>query len=100
MEEKNYEGKLKYRIDFKTIGFSNNRYGSKEYRFNDERHFENWLNKQMKSNSWKIIGHERIYETEKEFSAEDLYQAFLAGKNSKFESFKDWTDLYFKREIN
>ena len=100
MSQNEYNGKFKYRIDFKTLGAYSSKCGSKVYSFNDENHFNNWYKKQMGNPKWKIIGYERIYELEKEFSAEDLHQAFLAGKNPNVNSFKDWTDIYFKREIN
>ena len=87
--------KLKYKVEFKKNSGS---YQSKEYEFNDERHFDNWYKKQSSDNSYrKIVGFERIYEKEKNFSNDDLYQAFIAGAGQKFKGFEDWYKLYFKQ---
>ena len=88
---------IKYRIDFKS---ARGKYYSNEMEFNDERHFNNYVNKMSKDESkLKIIGMERIYGAEKEYTANDLQAAFNSGKSGKFNNFKEFCNNYFKRDI-
>lgn len=87
--------KIKYKVEFKN---KNGNYATKDYEFNDEQHFTNWYNKQIRDESYrKIVGFDRVYEETKEHSRNDLHQAFIAGKGETFATFEAWFKFYFKQ---
>ena len=89
---------IKYRIDLKST--RTGKYFSNEMDFNDERHFYNYVNKMSKDESKvKIVGMERIYGTNKEYTANDLQAAFNSGKSGQCKNFKEFCNNYFKRDI-
>lgn len=68
---------IEYEIDFvSTTSFSRKTW-KKKMEFNDERHFENYINKMSKDESkLKIIGFEKIASEEKEFSEADMKEIY------------------------
>lgn len=91
---------IKYRIEWEYFNSKpNNKYRSTVQEFNDERHFENFLNYCNKNQDYrKIIGHERHYEESKDYSANDLKAAFDFAKKGQG-TFQDFLKIYLKREL-
>ena len=85
--------KLIYRVDFQ------NKFGktkSQEYEFNDENHFNNWHQKQLKDESYrKIIGFEKVNKKDN-FDIHEIIQAFNIGRNTKL-TFAEWYEKTFKQ---
>lgn len=94
---------IKYNIQFKRSNFQMSSNGAgyyfKEYEFNDENHFNNWLNKQNKDQSYrKIIGYERIYSEAKQFSIQDAKKLWSAAASGKFQNFEEYYKFQFKKD--
>ena len=93
---------IKYNIQFKRTAFrasSASATYSKEYEFNDDKHFSNWLNKQYQDESYrKIIGYERVYSEEKLFSNSDAKKMWIDAITGKFSSFEEWYKFQFKKD--
>lgn len=90
---------VKYKINTCFQGPNGNKYYTEEKEFNDDKHFENYCAAIIRNGKVKLIGTERVYSQAKEFTMNDIKEAFLAGKFQKYESFDKWFNLYFKREI-
>lgn len=89
---------IKYKIEWNYFN-SKEKYRTTIQDFNDENHFQNFLNYCGKNESYrKVIGHERHYEEVKEFSANDLKSAFDFGKKNNI-SFETFLRQHFKREF-
>ena len=90
---------VKYKISFVSYGNPRGYYDTVK-EFNDERHFENYLNLCGKDESRrKVIGTEKIYSENKEFTTNDLREAFKAGKATDFNSFEEFYKNHFKRDL-
>lgn len=82
---------IKYRVDMRYKSH-NPKTISRVMEFNDVRHFENYYKKNVDNEKYKIVGYDRIYESDKQFTEKDMYNAFLAGRQ------KDILFLQFMRE--
>ena len=91
--------KFNVAITFKKIGlsYSSSAYQVVEKEFNDESHFNNWLNKYGDTNYRKYITHDRVFSKKKEYSADELKLAWEASKSQKFPNFEDWFKFNFKK---
>ena len=68
---------IEYEIDFVSTNSFSRKTWKKRIEFNDERHFENYINKMAKDQSKiKIIGFEKIASEEKEFSESDMKEIY------------------------
>lgn len=68
---------IEYEIDFVSTNSFSRKTWKKRIEFNDERHFENYINKMAKDQSKiKIIGFEKIASEEKEFSEADMKEIY------------------------
>ena len=68
---------IEYEIDFVSTSSFSRKTWKKKMEFNDERHFENYINKMSKDESKiKIIGFEKIASEEKEFSEADMKEIY------------------------
>ena len=90
---------VKYRISFVSFGFNKKHYDV-EKEFNNEEHFNNYIKMCLKDESKrKIIGTEKIYSENKEYTVNELREAYKAAKGNYFNSFEEFYKNYFKRDL-
>lgn len=87
---------IKYRVDISYKSY-NSKTISRIMEFNDTRHFENYYRKNMNGEKYKIVGYERIYDSDKNFSDKDMYNAFMAGRQTEL-LFGHWMMEYTKQK--
>ncbi len=89
---------IKYKIEWNYFN-SKNKYRTLVHEFNDDQHFANFLKYAAKNQEYrKIIGYEKYFEEKLEFSANDLREAFNAGRNSKGD-FESYLTAQYKRDF-
>lgn len=89
---------ITYKIEWNYFN-SKEKYRTTTQEFTDENHFENFVKYCGKNESYrKIINYERQYQERKEYSANDMQQAYLYARKSE-DSFPEFIRKYFKKQI-
>lgn len=90
---------IKYRIEWHYFNSTKAPYRVVDQEFNDENHFQNFLNYAHRNQEYrKIVGFERVYEDVKEFSTNDLHTAYNVGKKGSM-TFQQFFNQHFKKEL-